>query len=85
MYYSYYGLKINPFELAPDGSYVYMSETHKEGLATLRYGVIANKGFLLLTGGVGVGKTTILNALLGLLERVIQTGALSADLPVHRS
>ena len=71
MYYSYYGLKINPFELAPDGSYVYMSETHKEGLATLRYGVIANKGFLLLTGGVGVGKTTILNALLGMLENKV--------------
>lgn len=71
MYYSYYGLKDNPFELAPDGSYLYMSETHKEGLATLRYGVIANKGFLLLTGGVGVGKTTILNALLGMLEKKV--------------
>ena len=72
MYFPYYGLKDKPFELAPDGSYVYMSETHKEGLATLRYGVIANKGFLLLTGGVGVGKTTILNALLKMLhEKVI--------------
>ncbi len=71
MYFSYYGLKENPFELAPDGSYVYMSETHKEGLATLRYGVIANKGFLLLTGGVGVGKTTILNALLKMLEKKV--------------
>ena len=68
MYYSHYGLKDNPFDLAPNGSYVYMSETHKEGLATLRYGVIANKGFLLLTGGVGVGKTTILNALLRMVE-----------------
>ncbi len=72
MYYSYYGLKDNPFELAPDGSFVYMSETHKEGMATLRYGVIANKGFLLLTGGVGVGKTTILNALLKMLEKKVR-------------
>ncbi len=71
MYFSYYGLKENPFELAPDGSFVYMSETHKEGMATLRYGVIANKGFLLLTGGVGVGKTTILNALLKMLEKKV--------------
>ena len=72
MYFSYYGLKENPFELAPDGSFVYMSETHKEGMATLRYGVIANKGFLLLTGGVGVGKTTILNALLKMLEKKVR-------------
>ena len=69
MYTSYYGLKDKPFELSPDGSYVYMSETHKEGLATLRYGVIADKGFLLLTGGVGVGKTTILNALLRMVKK----------------
>ena len=68
MYSSYYGLTDKPFELAPDGSYVYMSETHKEGLATLRYGIISNKGFLLLTGGVGVGKTTILNALLKMVK-----------------
>ena len=71
MYYSFYGLKDNPFELSPDGSYVYMSETHQEGLATLRYGVIANKGFLLLTGGVGVGKTTLLNALIRLLQKKV--------------
>ena len=71
MYYSYYGLTEKPFELAPDGSYVYMSETHKEGLATLRYGVIANKGFLLMTGGVGVGKTTLLNALLRMVQKKV--------------
>ena len=41
-----------------------MSETHKEGLAILRYGVVARKGFLVLTGGVGTGKTTLLRALL---------------------
>src|SRR5210317_1013174 len=69
MYFSYYGLKENPFELAPDGSFVYMRETHKEGMATLRYGIISNKGFLLLTGGVGVGKTTILNALLKMVNK----------------
>ena len=71
MYHTYYGLTEKPFELAPDGSYVYMSETHKEGLATLRYGVIANKGFLLLTGGVGVGKTTLLNALLKMVQEKV--------------
>ena len=71
MYSSYYGLKDKPFELSPDGSFVYMSETHKEGLATLRFGVITDKGFLLLTGGVGVGKTTILNALLRMVEKEV--------------
>ncbi|BHH86307.1 ExeA family protein [Desulforhopalus sp. 52FAK] len=68
MYRKYYGLKHKPFELAPVGGRVYLSEGHREALATLRYGVIANKGFLLLTGGVGTGKTTVLNTLLGMLK-----------------
>lgn len=68
MYRKYYGLQHKPFELAPVGGRVYLSEGHREALATLRYGVIANKGFLLLTGGVGTGKTTVLNTLLGMLK-----------------
>jgi general secretion pathway protein A len=68
MYRKYYGLHHKPFELAPIGGRVYLSEGHREALATLRYGVIANKGFLLLTGGVGTGKTTVLNTLLGMLK-----------------
>ncbi len=64
MYQNYYGLKRRPFDLTPVGGLVYLSESHKEGIAILRYGIIADKGFVLLTGGVGTGKTTLLNTLL---------------------
>lgn len=72
MYRQFYGLQHRPFELAPDGNVVYLSEAHREAIATLRYGVIAQKGFLLLTGGVGAGKTTILNNVLGTLKDEIR-------------
>jgi general secretion pathway protein A len=68
MYRKFYGLDHNPFDLTPDGKLLYASDAHREGIAMLRYGVIANKGFLVLTGGVGTGKTTILNSLLGKLN-----------------
>jgi len=72
MYESFYGLKYKPFELTPDGNNLYLSDTHKEAVATLRYGVIADKGFLMLTGGVGTGKTTVLNALLPMLKKKVR-------------
>jgi len=72
MYRRFYGLKLRPFELAPDGDLVYLSETHREAIATLRYGVVADKGFLLLTGGVGTGKTTVLNSLLGMVKSKVR-------------
>ncbi len=64
MYSKYYGLTGKPFSIIPDPDTVYMSESHQEALAILRYGVIDRKGFLLLTGGVGTGKTTLLQLLL---------------------
>lgn len=73
MYQSFYGLKQRPFELTPVGGLVYLSESHKEGIAILRYGIIADKGFALLTGGVGTGKTTILNTLLLQLKNKVIT------------
>lgn len=72
MYRRFYGLKLRPFELAPDGNLVYLSEAHREAIATLRYGVVADKGFLLLTGGVGTGKTTVLNSLLGMVKSKVR-------------
>lgn len=77
MYCKYYGLKHKPFELAPVGGRVYLSEGHREALATLRYGVISNKGFLLLTGGVGTGKTTVLNTLLGMVKDKVRVVVLN--------
>jgi general secretion pathway protein A len=68
MYLEYYGLVRSPFDMTPDPSFLYLGETHREGLATLVYGVRARKGFLLLTGEVGTGKTTLLHALLSQLD-----------------
>ncbi len=64
MYLSYYGLKRSPFDISPNPEVVFMSDSHQEALAILRYGVIERKGFLLLTGDVGTGKTTLLQLLL---------------------
>jgi len=68
MYGEYYGLTRQPFEMTPDPSFLYMGEAHREGLATLVYGVRSGKGFVLLTGEVGTGKTTLLHALLSQLD-----------------
>jgi len=68
MYCEYYSLTQQPFEMTPDPSFLYMGEAHREGLATLVYGVRSGKGFVLLTGEVGTGKTTLLHALLGQLD-----------------
>ncbi len=68
MYKEYYGLIRSPFEMTPDPSFLYMGEAHREGLATLVYAVNSGKGFVMLTGEVGTGKTTLLHALLSQLD-----------------
>lgn len=64
MYLNFYNLKKEPFQITPDPSFLYMSHVHKEALASIIYGVEKRKGFILITGAVGVGKTTILRAYL---------------------
>src|SRR5690606_11305890 len=68
MYLEHYGLLRAPFEMTPDPAFLYLGEAHQEGLATLVYGVRARKGFVMLTGEVGTGKTTLLHALLAQLD-----------------
>ena len=68
MYLEHYGLIRQPFEMTPDPAFLYLGEAHQEGLATLVYGVRARKGFVMLTGEVGTGKTTLLHALLAQLD-----------------
>jgi general secretion pathway protein A len=68
MYCEFYGLLRAPFEMTPDPAFLYLGDTHREGLATLVYGVRSRKGFVLLTGEVGTGKTTLLHALLAQLD-----------------
>jgi general secretion pathway protein A len=59
MYLSLFGLKHEPFSIAPDPRYLFMSERHREALAHLLYGVRGGGGFVLLTGEIGAGKTTV--------------------------
>jgi general secretion pathway protein A len=63
MYKAFFGLNSNPFNLSPDPSFLYRSSQHEEALANLIYGVQSRKGFILLTGEVGTGKTTMLECL----------------------
>ena len=64
MYHSYFGLREPPFSIAVDPRYLFMSERHRDALAHLLYGVGVGGGFILLTGEVGTGKTTINRCLL---------------------
>jgi general secretion pathway protein A len=63
MYESFFGLRENPFNVTPDPRFLYMGPSYRDGLAYLRYGVREKKGFLVLTGEVGTGKTTLIRAL----------------------
>lgn len=64
MYASYFGLKQEPFSIAPDPRLLFMSEQHREALAHLLYGVQGGGGFVLLTGEIGTGKTTVCRSFL---------------------
>ena len=64
MYQQYFGLRALPFSIAPDPHYLYLSSQHREALAHLLYGVGSGGGFVLLTGEVGTGKTTVCRCLL---------------------
>ncbi|HCC57440.1 MAG TPA: general secretion pathway protein [Solibacterales bacterium] len=63
MYNAFFGLTENPFNLSPDPNFLYRSAQHEEALANLIYGVQSRKGFIVLTGEVGTGKTTMLECL----------------------
>jgi len=64
MYQDFFSLKEQPFSISPDPDFLFLSERHKEALAHLTYGLQGNGGFVLLTGEVGTGKTTVCRALL---------------------
>lgn len=68
MYEAFYGLREKPFNLTPDPKYLYLSEKHKEAFAHLLYGVKHRSGFVMVTGEIGTGKTTICRNLLNQLD-----------------
>jgi len=69
MYAKYFGLKQEPFSIAPDPRYLFMSERHREALAHLLYGVESGGGFVLLSGEIGAGKTTVCRCFLEQIPR----------------
>jgi type II secretory pathway predicted ATPase ExeA len=69
MYKKFFNLKENPFNVNPDPRYLFLTRNTQEALACLTYGIETRKGFILLTGEVGTGKTTLLNKLLGWLHQ----------------
>ena len=77
MYQSFYSLNSKPFQITTDPKFLWLGEKHKEALATLKYGLLENKGFLLLTGDIGTGKTALINALI----KIIDVAAIVATIP----
>ena len=71
MYLNHYNLTLKPFEISPDPRFLWLGEKHNEALAAMKYGILDNKGFICLTGDVGTGKTTLVNALISRSENNI--------------
>ncbi len=69
MYKRFYNLQKNPFDITPDPSFLFPTKKHNEALAALYYGVKRRKGFVVLTGEVGTGKTVLVRCLLQILNR----------------
>ena len=72
MYESFYGFKEKPFDLHPDPDYLYMSRVHEDTYVHLEYAIVENKGFVVVTGEIGSGKTTLINYLLNKIGEDIQ-------------
>ena len=68
MYEEFYGFTEKPFKITPNPDYLYMSPKHKNALSVLRYGIEENVGYILLTGEIGSGKTTLINYILRQIE-----------------
>jgi general secretion pathway protein A len=73
MYNNYFGFSVSPFSVTPDPNFFYTNPVYQEAYANLRYGIESKKGFIVITGEVGTGKTTLLRKLMHNLEGTIHT------------
>src|SRR5881394_2480177 len=69
MYETFYGMSKTPFQITPDPQFLYLSPSHKEALASIIYGIEQRKGFSVVLGEVGLGKTTVLRSYLDARDR----------------
>ena len=82
MYEAFFGLREKPFQLTPDPGYLFLSDAHADVLTHLEYAVQENHGFVVITGEVGSGKTTLIQSLLRKVEQTVHVGVLAnAALP----
>jgi general secretion pathway protein A len=77
MYESFYGLRDKPFDLHPDPDYLYLSRGHENAYTHLEYAISENKGFVVVTGEIGSGKTTLINFLLGKIPHGVEVGIIN--------
>ncbi len=77
MYESFFGLKEKPFNLTPDPDYIYMSPAHENAFTHLEYALAENKGFVVITGEIGAGKTTLINFLLNKIPQDVDVGIIN--------
>ena len=72
-YTKFYGFSENPFDVTPDPKFFFPSESHSEALASLRYGITHKKGFVLILGEAGIGKTMLIQHLINTLDAQVKT------------
>ena len=80
MYTTFFGLTCNPFQLTPDPEFLFLGKDHKKALTYVTYGISAGTGFILVTGEVGTGKTTLLRKILKELNKDIKVARVNNTL-----
>ena len=77
MYTSFFGLAKKPFSLTPDPEFLYLSPNHKKALTILKYGLMSQAGFTVITGAIGAGKTTLVRHILNTMDDDCEVGLIS--------